>query len=504
MTLSFSLLAVSVLLLISIFSSKLSLRFGVPTLLIFLGLGMLVGSDGLNFIYFNDYDLAQSIGIIALIYILFDGGLNTYWRKVKHVLAPSIILATAGVLITAIIVGFSASLILDISLAEGMLLGAIVSSTDAAAVFSILRTKAVGLKYQLKELIEFESATNDPMAIFLTVGIIEYITTPSMAWGSLLLMFVMQMSLGLIAGYVSGKAACWVINRIKLDYQGLYSVMALSFVPLIYSVTDLMGGSGFLAVYIAGLVMGNTIFTYKNSTVSFFDGVSWLMQILVFDGVSWLMQILVFVVLGLLVFPSQIGEIALEAMLISIVLILVARPVSVFLGTAFTKLTTKSKLMVSWVGLRGAVPIIMATYPLVHGIELAETFFAIVFFIVVISVLIQGTTIPPVARLLIVDMPVKERTQYPIELEPSVDTRAALKEVEITAGDHSVGKQVFNLGLPEKVLITIIKRDDQFIVPRGTTSIRENDRLLILSNKKEVAEIRRILKRGAETTPDDD
>ena len=492
MTLSFSLLAVSVLLLISIFSSKLSLRFGVPTLLLFLGLGMLVGSDGLNFIYFNDYDLAQSIGIIALIYILFDGGLNTHWRKVKHVLAPSIILATAGVLITAIIVGFSASLILDISLAEGMLLGAIVSSTDAAAVFSILRTKAVGLKYQLKELIEFESATNDPMAIFLTVGIIEYITTPSMAWGSLLFMFVLQMSLGLIAGYVSGKAACWVINRIKLDYQGLYSVMTLSFVPLIYSVTDLLGGSGFLAVYIAGLVMGNTIFTYKNSTVSFFD------------GVSWLMQILVFVVLGLLVFPSQIGEIALEAMLISIVLILVARPVSVFLGTAFTKLTTKSKLMVSWVGLRGAVPIIMATYPLVHGIELAETFFAIVFFIVVISVLIQGTTIPPVARFLNVDMPVKERTQYPIELEPSVDTRAALKEVEITAGDHSVGKQVFNLGLPEKVLITIIKRDDQFIVPRGTTRIRENDRLLILSNKKEVAEIRRILKRGAETTPDDD
>lgn len=492
MALSFSLLTASILILISIFSSKLSLKFGVPTLLIFLGLGMIIGSDGLNVIYFNDYNMAQEVGIVALIYILFDGGINTHWRKVKHVLGPSIVLATAGVLVTAIVVGFAASFILEISLAEGMLLGAIVSSTDAAAVFSIMRTKAVGLKHQLKELIEFESATNDPMAIFLTIGIIEFLITPDMAWGSLLLMFVMQMSLGLIAGYLLGRVFSWMINHANLDSEGLYSVMALSFAPLIYSLTDLLGGSGFLAVYIAGLVMGNTIFVFKKSLVSFFD------------GVGWLMQICVFVVLGLLVFPSRIGEIALEALLITIVLILLARPVSVFLGTMFTKLHTRAKLMVSWVGLRGAVPIIMATFPLVYGIQLAETFFTIVFFIVVISVIIQGTTIPFVARFLNVDMPVKERTRYPIELEPSVDARAALKEVEIKKGDYSMGKQILNLGLPEHVLVTIIKRDNKFIVPKGTTEVIENDKLLILSNKKEVAEIRRILKEGAHLPSGDD
>lgn len=492
MALSFFLLTASVLVLISIFSSKLSLRFGVPTLLIFLGLGMVVGSDGLNIIYFNDYNMAQSVGIVALIYILFDGGLNTHWRKVKHVLGPSVLLATVGVVITAIIVGVASSVILGISLAEGMLLGAIVSSTDAAAVFSILRTKSVGLKHQLKELIEFESATNDPMAIFLTIGIIEFLNTPEMAWGSLLLLFVMQMSLGLLAGYFFGRVFSWIINHANLDYDGLYSVMAFAFVPLVYSLTDLLGGSGFLAVYITGLVMGNTIFVFKRSLASFFD------------GVGWLMQICVFLVLGLLVFPSQIGEIALEAMLITIVLIVLARPVSVFLGTMFTKLHVRAKLMISWVGLRGAVPIIMATFPLVYGIELAETFFTIVFFIVVISVIIQGTTIPAAARLLNVDMPVKERTRYPIELEPSVDTRAALKEVEIKKGDYSIGKQILNLGLPEKVLVTIIKRDDKFLVPKGTTEIIENDKLLILSNKKEVTEIRRILKEGAHLLSEND
>lgn len=484
MSLSIYLLIGALLILISIFSSKLSLKLGVPTLLIFLGMGILFGSDGLNIIYFNDYNAAQAVGIIALIYILFDGGLNTQWRKVRHVLGPSVILATAGVLITAVIVGFAASLILQISLAEGMLLGAIVSSTDAAAVFSILRTKAVGLKHQLKELIEFESATNDPMAIFLTIGIIQYLNTPDMAWGSVLLLFFMQMSIGLIAGYLLGKLAGWTINHANLGYEGLYSVMAISFVPLIYSITDLLGGSGFLAVYIAGLVMGNTIFVFKKSLVSFFD------------GVGWLMQICVFVVLGLLVFPSQIGAIALEALLITIVLIVLARPLSVFLGTMFTKLNTRAKLMVSWVGLRGAVPIIMATFPFVHGIEQAEIFFTIVFFIVVISVIIQGTTIPPIARLLKVDMPVKERTRYPIDLEPSVDSQAALREVEVKKGDYSLGKQILNLGLPEEVLVTIIKRDGKFMIPKGTTEIEENDKLLILSNKKEVTEIRRILKEG--------
>lgn len=482
MAVSIYLLIATLLLLLSIFSSKLSLKYGIPALLIFLGIGMVFGSDGLSIIDFADYQLAQSLGIIALIYILFSGGLDTKWQKVRPIVLPGILLSTVGVLISAVIVGYFASLILQVSLLEGIILGAIVSSTDAAAVFSILRSRAIGFKYRLRELIEFESGTNDPMAIFLTIGLVQYFVTPEMSWGSFVLLFVKQMAIGMIAGLLFGKLITWIINRANLGYDGLYPVLALSFVPLVYSVTDLLDGSGFLAVYLAGLVMGNSIFVHQKSLMNFFD------------GVGWLMQITMFLILGFLVFPSEIVEIAGKGILIALVLILIGRPVSVFLGTMFTGLKTRAKLMVSWVGLRGAVPIILATFPLVYGLEQAELFFSIVFFIVVTSVLIQGTTIPIIAKWLHVDTPVKEKTRYPIELEPSVDTKAALKEVEIEEGDFSVGKQILELRLPEKVLITLINREGKFIVPRGTTVIQNNDKLLILSDKKDVSEIRKLLK----------
>lgn len=470
--------------LISIYTSKLSMKYGVPALLIFLGIGMLFGSDGLKVVHFEDYQLAQSLGIVALIYILFSGGLDTKWASVRPVLLPGMLLSTFGVLISAIIVGLFASFILDVSLMEGVLLGAIISSTDAAAVFSVLRSKAIGLKYRLRELIEFESGTNDPMAIFLTIGLIQFLATPDMTWGAFILLFVMQMSIGLLAGYVFGKLATYLINRANLGYDGLYPVLALTFVPLIYAITDLLGGSGFLAVYLAGLVMGNSVFVHQKSLMNFFD------------GIGWLMQICMFIVLGLLVFPNEILAIAPQGLLIAIVLILIARPVSVFLGTLFTGMKNRARFMVSWVGLRGAVPIIMATFPLVYGLPQAELFFSVVFFIVVTSVIIQGTTIPIVARWLHVDSPVKERTRYPIELEPSVDTKAALKEVEIEMGFAACGKQILELGLPEKALITLINREGKFLVPRGTTVISESDKLLILSDKDDVSEIRRILKYG--------
>lgn len=446
---------------------------------------MVFGSDGLSIIDFADYQLAQSLGIIALIYILFSGGLDTKWHKVRSIVLPGILLSTVGVLISAVIVGYFASMILQVSLLEGIILGAIVSSTDAAAVFSVLRSRAVGFKYRLRELIEFESGTNDPMAIFLTIGLIQYFVTPEMSWGSFVLLFVKQMAIGMIAGLLFGKLITWIINRANLGYDGLYPVLALSFVPLVYSITDLLDGSGFLAVYLAGLVMGNSIFVHQKSLMNFFD------------GVGWLMQITMFLILGFLVFPSEIVEIAGKGILIALVLILIGRPVSVFLGTMFTGLKTRAKFMVSWVGLRGAVPIILATFPLVYGLEQAELFFSIVFFIVVTSVLIQGTTIPIIAKWLHVDTPVKEKTRYPIELEPSVDTKAALKEVEIEEGDFSVGKQILELRLPEKVLITLINREGKFIVPRGTTVIQNNDKLLILSDKKDVSEIRKLLKEAS-------
>lgn len=485
MTISIYLLTTAVLLLISIFSSKLSLKYGIPALLIFLGIGMIFGSDGLNVIHFDDYQLAQSLGIIALIYILFSGGLDTRWDKTRPVVLPGILLSTIGVLISSLVVGYFASLILDVNLLAGMLLGAIVSSTDAAAVFSVLRSKSIGFKYRLRELIEFESGTNDPMAIFLTMGLVQYMTTPAMTWSSFLSLFVMQMSIGLAAGLLMGKIITWLINKANLGYDGLYPVLALSFVPLIYAGTDLVGGSGFLAVYLAGLVMGNSAFVHQRSLMNFFD------------GVGWLMQICMFLTLGLLVFPAQILAVASEGFLIALALILLARPLSVFLSLLFTGVSYKAKAMISWVGLRGAVPIIMATFPLVAGLEQAELFFSIVFFVVVTSVAIQGPTISWVSRLLKVYSPIKTKTRYPIELEPSIDTKAALKEVEIIEGDFASGRQILELGLPDNVLVTLINREGKFLVPKGSTVIQNHDKLLILSEKKDVAEIYRLLKQNA-------
>lgn len=468
--------------LISVYASKLSMKYGIPALLIFLAIGMIFGSDGLEVVHFDDYQLAQSLGIIALIYILFSGGLDTKWSKVRPIVVPGILLSTVGVLISSLVVGYLASFALGVSLLEGILLGAIISSTDAAAVFSVLRSNSIGFKHRVRELIEFESGTNDPMAIFLTIGLIQYMTVPDMSWVSFLMLFIKQMSIGLVAGYLLGKVITWAINHANLGYDGLYPVLALSFVPLIYSGTDLLGGSGFLAVYLAGLVMGNSTFIHQRSLMNFFD------------GVGWLMQIAMFLILGLLVFPSEIIAVAASGILIALALILLGRPLSVFISLLFTRVPFKAQIMVAWVGLRGAVPIILATFPLVAGLEQAELFFSVVFFVVVTSVIIQGPTIPWIARMLGVHSPVREKTRYPIELEPSVDTKAALKEVEITEDDFALGKQILELGLPDNVLITLINREGKFMVPRGNTVIQNHDKLLILSDKKDVTEIRRLLK----------
>lgn len=481
MILSLYLLITGLLIVLSVVTSNLSMRYGIPALLIFLGLGMLFGSDGLNIVAFDDNNLAQALGIIALAYILFSGGLDTDWERVKPVVGPAMVLSTGGVLISALIVGGFVSLILNVSFVEGLLMGAIISSTDAAAVFSVLRSKSVGLKYNLKELIEFESATNDPMAIILTTGLIQFIQSPDVTAASFFWIFLKQMVIGFPAGVLLGKGAVWAINYVNLRYDGLYPVLALSFVPLIYAGTDLIGGNGFLAVYLAGLIMGNSIIAHRRSLMNFFD------------GISWLMQIAMFLTLGLLVYPSSILGIWKEGLLIALVLILLGRPVSIFLGMLFTRYSTRAKLMVSWVGLRGAVPIILATFPLVAGIQQAELFFSIVFFIVVTSVLLQGTTIPMVARLLGVDAPIEEKTRYPIELEPSVDTKTALKEIVISDEDLAVGKQILELGLPENVLVTLINREGRFFVPRGTTEIQQKDKLLILTDKKNLDEIQRLI-----------
>lgn len=473
----------AILLLVSVLASKLSVRYGIPSLLLFLAIGLAIGSDGLNWIYFDDYQIAQSIGIVALAYILFSGGLETKWKRIRPVLAPALSLATLGVLISALVMGVFAVYILGLSWLEGILLGAIVSSTDAAAVFSVLRTNSIAFKYRLKELIELESGTNDPMAIFLTIGLIEIIGNEASGWAGFIWLLFTQVTVGLAAGYLFGKAATWLINRINLAYDGLYSVLVIGMISFVYAVTDMLNGSGFLAVYLVGVIMASTGFVHQQSLTNFFD------------GIGWLMQIVMFLALGLLIFPAQIIPVMGVGLLMALVLILLARPVSVFISLMFSKYNRRSKVMVSWVGLRGAVPIILATFPLVAGLPNSDLIFSVVFFVVVMSVMIQGTTILLAAKWLHVLAPYREKTRYPIQYEPNIDTKSALKEVVLEEADRVVGKQIVDLSLPENALIVLINREGKFIVPRGTTRLQTDDKLLILANKQELDDARRILKK---------
>ena len=469
------------LLIVSVLASKLSIRYGIPSLLIFLGIGMAIGSDGLNWIYFDDNQLAQSLGIVALAYILFSGGLDTNWKKIRPVLNPALSLATIGVLISAAVIGLFAVWLLNFSWIEGILLGAIVSSTDAAAVFSVLKSNGMSFKYRLKELIELESGTNDPMAIFLTIGLISILGNDQADWLNFILLFFTQMGFGVLFGFLFGKLFTWVVNKIDLVYDGLYPVLLVGLISLVYAVTDLVNGSGFLAVYIVGVVMSSSGFVHQRSLTNFFD------------GVGWLSQIVMFLMLGLLVFPSQVLPVAGVSLLIALALIFVARPLSVFISLLFTQYNRRSKLMVSWIGLRGAVPIILATFPLVAGLNNADLIFSIVFFVVLTSVLIQGTTIPLVAKWLRVNLPFTRQTRYPIQFEPDVDTKSVLKEIVVQDDFRIVGQKIVDLHLPENVLIVLINREGKFLVPKGSTIIQLEDKLLLLASKSELDYARKIL-----------
>jgi len=399
----YALIGFALLLLLSVLASKVSERFGIPALLLFLVLGMLAGSDGPGGIYFDDAALAQFVGVTALSLILFSGGLDTDWNSVRPVFKYGLTLSTLGVLLTTLLVGLFTQVVLRSSLLEGLLLGAIVSSTDAAAVFSILRSKGVSLKGQLKPLLELESGSNDPMAVFLTISLVQLLTQPATSLANLILLFGVQMSLGVIAGYVMGKGIVFLANHLRLGYEGLYPVLTLSSVLFTYGVTNLIGGSGFLAVYLAGIVAGNHDFIHRRSLLRFHD------------GIAWLMQIAMFLTLGLLVFPSRLVPIGGASLLIALWLVFIARPASVFVSLfPIRALSVREKTLVSWVGLRGAVPIVLATYPLLARIPQADLIFNVVFFIVLTSVLLQGTTIPLMARWLGVDEPdVSTRTIGP-------------------------------------------------------------------------------------------
>ncbi|HZI20295.1 MAG TPA: potassium/proton antiporter [Pyrinomonadaceae bacterium] len=477
------LLGVGVLLLVSILISKASGRLGVPALLLFLGVGMLAGSEGPGGIPFEDDYVAQSVGVVALVLILYAGGLETRWEDVRAVLGKAAALSTLGVFLTALTIGLLAAWVLGFSLLEGLLLGAIVSSTDAAAVFSVLRARSVGLRGEIRPLLEVESGSNDPMAVFLTVGLTGVLSDPDSSLLGLVPSFFQQMVVGALLGLGLGRATVVVINRIRLEYDGLYPVLSLALVVLTYSLAAALGGNGFLAVYLAGLVVGHNDFIHKQSLVRFHD------------GLAWLMQIAMFLVLGLLVFPSRLVPVFWAGLVLSLALMLVARPLGVFATLAFTRMGWREKAMVSWVGLRGAVPIILATFPLLAGLAQAETIFNLVFFIVLTSVLLQGTTLPWVARRLGVDAPLPPRRQYPLEFVQTSGFKNAKEMVEIPLEDDSpaAGRRVVDLRLPKEALILLVARGDEFVVPHGGTRLEAGDRLLVLADKQARAAVREIV-----------
>jgi potassium/hydrogen antiporter len=481
LTIEYLLLGASGLLLLSVIASKASGRMGVPALLLFLVIGMLAGSDGPGGIHFDDPWTAQSLGVVALSFILFAGGMDTEWASVRRVLGPGIGLSTLGVAITAGLVGWFATVALQMSWLEGLLIGAIVSSTDAAAVFAVMRSRAVRLRSPLKPLLELESGSNDPMAVFLTIGMLALITGASGSALDLIPMFVRQMAVGGAIGYGLGKLMVLLVNRLRLEYDGLYPVLTLSLVLLTYSGSTWLGGNGFLAVYLAGIMMGNSDFIHKRSLTRFHD------------GLAWLMQITMFLALGLQVFPTQLVPIAGPGLFLALFLMVCARPVAVFATLALARLTLREKTMVAWVGLRGAVPIILATFPLLAGIPQATRIFNLVFFIVLTSVLLQGTSIPLVARWLHVDEPLQPR----LEASPVWDAPSSLKsglvEVRIPDDSAAVGRRLLDLGVPKQAFIILMGRKGHCFVPDGSTVLEANDSLLAFADQRSSMRLRSML-----------
>lgn len=459
----------SVLLLISVIAGKTTKRLGVPTLIFFLIVGVLAGSEGLGGIHFDNAEIAQFIGITALNFILFSGGLDTNWQSIKPVLWRGVVLSTLGVFLTALSVGVFVHFAFGFTLVEGLLLGAIVSATDAAAVFSILRNKGIGLKGYLRPVLELESGSNDPMAYFLTISLTAIVTSGSTNLAELIPSFFKQFILGGAIGYVMGKGSVWLINNIKLETEGLYPVLTLGLAMFTYSATHFIGGNGFLAIYLCAVIMGNGNMVHKRSLIKFYD------------GQAWLMQIILFLTLGLLVFPSRIIPLIGTGMAISAFLIFVARPIGVFVSLSFFKSNIRSVLFVSWVGLRGSVPIVFATYPLLAGIPKADLIFNLVFFISITSVLLQGTTLSYVAKFLHVATPAKAKRRIGLDFESTDNIKSEMQEIIINADAKAVGKRIVELAIPATVNVLTIKRNNVYIAPNGSTKILANDILFVLA-----------------------
>lgn len=461
-------LLAAVLILLGIASSKLSARLGLPVLVLFLLIGMLAGDGGIGGVSFNSPSAAHALGTLALAIILFDGGLQTQTASIKRVWRPAGLLATAGVLITAVLTGLAAGYVLDLSLMEGMLLGAIVGSTDAAAVFSLLRNAGIHIRERLKSTLEIESASNDPMAIFLTVGLLEILVNDLEPGTGLLYMFLMQMGVGAAVGLGVGWLAVQIINRIHLAASGLYPVMVAACGLLAFGLAANFNGSGFLAIFLAGVVIGNSRFVFQRSTFLFHD------------GLAWLSQITMFVVLGLLINPASLLNVWLEGLIIAAVLVLIARPLAVVPILAPFGFRKREIALVSWVGLRGSVPIILAIFPFIFGLPGAELIFNVVFFVVLISATIQGSTLALVARRLGLTEKPPAAPAATLEITALGDVDADIVEYTLGATCRAVGRRLSQTALPEGTVVAMITRGNEVIPPRGSTLLSAGDHLFVV------------------------
>lgn len=458
----------AVLILLGIISSKVSARLGLPVLVLFLIVGMLAGEDGPGGIFFDNAEAAHALGTIALAMILFDGGLQTPLKAIKMVWKPASALATIGVLITGVVTGYAAAYILDLPLLQGMLLGAIVGSTDAAAVFSLLRNAGIHLNKKLKATLEIESASNDPMAIFLTVGLLEVLVNDMKPGSGLLVMFISQMGLGAVVGLGIGWLSLKIINRIQLVAAGLYPVLVAACGLLSFGITANIGGSGFLAIFITGVVIGNSRFVFQRSTFLFHD------------GLAWLSQITMFVVLGLLITPTSLFDIWVEGLMIALVLIFIARPLAIIPVLAIFRFDIREITLVSWVGLRGSVPIILAIFPLIFGLPGAELIFNVVFFVVLISATLQGSSLAWVAKKLNLTLPPPVTPAASLEITALGDVDADIVEYTLGYSSPAIGRRLAQLALPDSAVMAMITRNNKVIAPRGSTLLQAEDQIFIV------------------------
>ncbi|MGI8462574.1 MAG: potassium/proton antiporter [Solirubrobacterales bacterium] len=462
-------------------AALLASRIRVPSLILFLGVGMAIGTDGTGWIEFSDYELARTVGIIALALILFEGGLTSGLIEIRPVLGTAISLSIVGTVLTAVITGLAAAWLFDLTTLQGMLLGSIIATTDGAAIFALLRGST--LRRKLARTLEGEAGLNDPVAILLVLGLIEWIQDPEFGIVGMLVLFVEELGIGLAVGVIVGLAAVAALKRIRLDTGGLFPVASLTVVALSYGLADVLGGSGFLAVYLTGLALGGAAIPAKRTITTFHE------------GLAWVAQVTLFLVLGLLVFPSDLGSVAIEGTVLAFIVLLVARPAGVF-GASFPfPYSLAERVTLSWAGLRGAVPVVLATFPVIAGVPGSEVFFDIVFFAVLLSTLLQGSTFEWLARRL------KVTSSEPALPRPLAETGvirrlgAEVLEHPVVEGDAIVGQPVRDLDLPRDAMVNVIVRGDQAIPPRGSTRLRAGDRLHLLVRQEAAPQVHDLLDR---------